>query len=361
MNADEPKVAPGLARRSVQSRLQFLERFTDPRWYADGQEKSVSLRLYTSIGVPLERHAAIFEQAVGSVALDIPVKLTWLRMSGMPLDEYSMLVGADENGGWRLEVTPYTVSLPEGNYCVMAAPVHGSDTWKRFDSIAAALRCLGGRNFLFSVSHEGVHNFDGGSSGTQEIDRLPHRAEGPEVSPAMWQEASELFDSLSNLEGNERDRILLALRVFNDGFANDAFLSASTGLEILAGGHKTVEIAKQLSRCYGHRPKWVRKNTGLETIRRWRHNMIHDGTTVTASPSVLRLMQMLFLDLLRLRLGLSSKKHALVVLEQTGHDFSSLGLPDRRTREQVTSDENQQLSELTSAIRHNPPLKAQSA
>jgi hypothetical protein len=101
------------------------------------------------------------------------------------------------------------------------------------------------------------------------------------------------------------------------------FFSYWVALEVAADTHSTGRIITLLGRTYARPNTYIQNDLGFDHLRKTRVAVFHGGEHYEAPSDVERYVQCLFLDVLRAKLGLESKRYMAEMIE-AGFDVNRL-------------------------------------
>jgi hypothetical protein len=292
--------------------------FARPGWFQDAYHSTMLVRFATSVG--LRRDELLEKRDFPlTLAFDRPVAVGVVEMASgaLPVTEALMFGGHD--GQLTIEFRQREIDVPKGIFISIRTPlvVDGFDTGyqaavERLDAAAGLVSMHAGRNFIRDIVFEGV--FSGETSGWSLYSsaiRMPAPWEGPYIEAGLWGLVEEAAGAAANSAMEVRDRITLALEFIGRALRSpEPFLFYWTAFEVLSG--KAGSIRSDLAKAYGlTRDQHVDLATGFGKISELRHRMIHSGVHVKLSASMERYIQLLLIDIIRLKLALEPQGHAI--------------------------------------------------
>lgn len=210
--------------------------------------------------------------------------------------------------------------LPTASYTIVSCPIKNSDAESYeasamlMDQLIGALRPVVGNAVFHSLASEvAVTLSDKNMRQLLPATRLPQACAGPFAERNNWQETQEILSPLTALQGgnNLKKTLKLALELFEKAARENApsnFFLYWVAIEV-AAGEAGRNIKRILSECYQESFGFVQNTLGFEKILNLRNDSFHHGDFHDMPQDVERYIQVLFLDILRHRLGLSNKRH----------------------------------------------------
>lgn len=311
------------------------------------ENSSVWAYIFTSYGVPLEKFQEVYHQVVtsGHQTLNIPRSI-WMAFSdfeNFKIPNIHMEALPGHKGEMVIYPHSYDTILPKSNFVYLATPYKdGNRVFNDAETLLEKLRALFcllfGRNFLYQkiLSAEIFNHPSTNINQVSQDLRFCSIAEGPFIHVNNTHEVEEIAVALGSLCGEERLRIDNAIHYFARGIEDeDTFLFFWTSIEMLCGNKKnrskfTRETLKEIYPNLN-----INAVFGFTKLENIRDNWLHKGIVPNLNHDTFRYMQLMFLDILRYKLRLPTKKHLLAICESKDFNLSDVGLPSNgieRTR-----------------------------
>ena len=145
--------------------------FFDHSWFRDVSSSTVFLRAHISVGIPLQELAGFSQRAVHAVTLEVPIKITWVRLLHFPDGKIDSYYTVDDEGQLGILIDERNIELPVANYAIFASPsnINGAEIIPTsvikadFDKVAALIRAYSGKNTLYRMVSEGIYSAHSGN------------------------------------------------------------------------------------------------------------------------------------------------------------------------------------------------------
>jgi hypothetical protein len=224
--------------------------------------------------------------------------------------------------------------LPATNYILVTTPIRGvgdqayRDASEKMDSFVGILRLVGGNNLLRQLVREGKVDVASGNIATPtSLVPVPSAREGPFTTVETWEGLKEITNSVSGSSSNsKKGRIELSTQLIELAFLADArfkFFSYWVALEVAADTHSTGKIATLLTKAYGRSRGYILNDLGFEFLKATRTAVFHNGDHYEMPSDVERYVQLLFLDVVRAKLGLKCREYMAAEVKE-GFDVKRL-------------------------------------
>ena len=141
---------------------------------------------------------------------------------------------------------------------------------------------------------------------------LPIAFEGPFATVDTWQQLEEITNALPGISNSEKGRIVLSTQLVERAFLADTrykFFSYWVALEVAADTHRTGKIATLLTKAYGRSRGYILTDLGFELLKATRTAVFHNGEHYEMPSDVERYVHLLFLDVVRAKLGLQCREY----------------------------------------------------
>lgn len=314
-------------------------------WFTDRAHSSIWLRIASMVGASPSRFAEALRGAHVRMKLDAPIAVAFGELRDMKLPVFRFVVHASEDGPTVAHTHISDLTIPTASYWFLATPLRidgraGKEGEARalLARVSALIIAHCGQNTMYDTVYEGELELgDGKIHCRSPALRTPRPCDGPFVQAAVWSAIQEVATALVDAPPEHRHRLELALDFFERAVRHEEeFFNYWTALELVANG-KAQTIRSRIQQCYSLTSVGdVDRATGFGAIAKWRHEFFHRGMRPLLSSDVARYVQMLFIDLLRSELRLELRGYLASIQEAVGCDLSPLGLPDKRTADQIT-------------------------
>jgi hypothetical protein len=289
-----------------------------PGWFRDAYHSSMLVRFATTIGL---RREQLIEKYNFPIILPFgrPVAIGVTELAGGTLPVTDSLLFGDHDGEVNFHINQREMDAPKATVLAFRTPlvVDGYDTGQsaaaaRLDAAAGLVSIHAGRNAIRAIVFEGVlaGETDGWSL-YSAVHRVPQPVEGPYMEADLWKLVEEAAVAIDAAPRDVKDRVRLALEFIGRALqSSEAFLFYWTAFELLSGGAQGTRA--DLAKAYGLKhAQHVDHATGFGKVCESRHKLIHSGIAVSLSAAAERYVQLLLIDLVRLKLGLEPQFHAL--------------------------------------------------
>jgi hypothetical protein len=141
---------------------------------------------------------------------------------------------------------------------------------------------------------------------------VPIACEGPFAKIETWEQLGEITNAVSSRSNAQKGRIELSTRLVERAFlagASFRFFSYWVSLEVAADTHSTGKIATLLSNAYERSRGYILNDLGFESLKATRTAVFHNGERYEMPSDVERYVQLLFLDVVRAKLGLKCREY----------------------------------------------------
>lgn len=319
-----------------------------PEWFTRSEDSSIWLRIYTCLFAPLPHLIESIHRWPGvaeglTLKLGAPTAMAWGTVSGFKLQLKNIDFYSKTTGQLVLDLHLAEKLLPDAIYAFVATPFRtdgaaGDEAIAkdRLNLLAAIVCTHAGQNIMRDCVFEGELSAAGGTiTSSSAPSKMPQSSEGPFLAAQNGADIFEVAACMSDAEEPLRGRLQLALRLMDSAMrSHQGFLEYWTALEVVCDG-KSGRVLDRFRRIYGLKNhKDAAALSGLGVLTKWRHEFVHRGREPRLTADIERYLQLLFLDLLRLELGLESRLHTGSMQQAKGYDLSPLGLRDNRTEEQ---------------------------
>ena len=315
-----------------------LASIAESSWFRHPAQSSIWVRIISMAGMKPAAFGAAFQRDL-HMGVGHPIVMAFGTLHDFQIPRFWFLAYANAEGQTVIQSKIDQLDLPEADYWIFAIP-YKVDGTPGIEPVARSVMARAsalmvahfGLNAAKEVAFEGELDVEGGQQhSASHAFRAPLAIDGPFLHDSLFRSATEVGNALRRAPTELRERVNLALEFFERAIRHDEeFLNYWIALEILCNG-KAQRIRARIQAAYGLPSIGdVDRQTGFGTIARWRHEFFHRGKRRELTADVARYVQLLFVDLLRLELGLSTL--ALIGALQTaaGYDLSPIGLADRR-------------------------------
>lgn len=334
--------------------MKGIEHFFDSDWFEDKATSQIFMRAYVSVGVAFSEGLKVYSPATSELTLDVPIKISWVRLKNFNSFKIDHYYSVDENGDLGILTEEVDLDLPSANYAVFASPlvIDGGEEIERdkirsaFDKAAALIRSYAGKNILYSIATEGGYSANTGVQVVADmtIERIPSILDGPVKESFIWPQIKEVLDTLGGTDEDNKNRLSLALEILHRAISEPklSLFHYWTAIELVCDADSGPKIRSKISKCYNFSNQHdVDKKLGFTTLYKWRGDLVHKGLHKEIPVDIERYFQTLFLDLIRYELGLKNYEFAIKCLSSKHFNFNSIGLDDNRSTEQKErSDED---------------------
>lgn len=300
---------------------------------------SVWMHLYTSYGIPRDKFQEVYHQVItsGQQALNLsrPVWFAFSDFENFRIPNIHMEALPGPDGEMVIHPHFFDTVLTKSNIVYVSTPYRDGETiFEGAKNILEKIRgifcLLFGRNFLYQkiLSAEVFNHPSSNINQVTEDLRFCSIAEGPFLHTQNTHEAEEIAIALGGLNGEERVRIDSALHYLVRGLEDDdTFLFIWTAIEMLCGNKENNAgfVRQALEQIYPD--KNVNDDLGFKKLKDLRNNWLHKGVIPSLNHDVIRYMQLMFLDLLRLKLNLPPKQHLWAICSSKNFNLEDVGLP----------------------------------
>lgn len=299
-----------------------LEDLADKNWFTDLDDSSFWLRIYTLMPVSHANLQKCFNDAILNTQLNNqPIKIVYIAINDglkLPCIKSSFPYSNPDNRNMQINVELSEFSLPKSSYIFMLSPfrrdgVEGEelDTKNTLNQAEAIFSSYIGNNLLHTIVFDGERAItQNGKVGIpSRIVATLQKCDGPLLLKENWQGAYETFKAIEALsEKDKKHKINLSLRFFQKGKtafdSDESFFLYWTAI-IALGTSKTEKINEKLQTLYSLSKAEVEEQLKWEWAYRARNDILHNASSINFHMHIERYFQVLFLDLLRLELGLS--------------------------------------------------------
>lgn len=286
-------------------RLYVRDRFEDPA------NATALVHVHAPLNLWATNYSLLYRE-IQTYELDFPV---WVAMGSGSIAWPELLATASSSNItenlMNLAINSHMVQIENSHFLIISTPlsdrnvpVNYADSRHRLEVIASTIALHFGINFAPKHAIEITINIDKGEvSDAPETRRLPRVTDGPYLDPNKWDELEESLVKLREIENPIRKRIERSLVIFrNAQHVEEGFIYYWTALETLCG---TDKLKARLQICY----KLADTNAvedlfKVDAIKNLRNDLIHEGVPYNISGDIERFVQLMYLDLLRLEVGL---------------------------------------------------------
>jgi hypothetical protein len=339
---------------------------------------STWVHIFTSYGVPTvdfqKIYKDLFTRGSGALGLPRPVWFAFSDLENFKVPHIKLEAFPGSDGEMILYQHNYEVSLPKSSFVLLATPYRDGDVIYRdaqniLERIRGLFCMLFGTNFLHQkVMSAEIFNYP--STRIEQITKnikFVSPASGPYVHVNNLHEIEEIANAIAELQETNKIRIESAIHYFVRGLEDDdTFLFFWTAIEMLSGKQKNGSkfVREVLRSIYSEVD--INKEFGFNKLENLRDDWVHKGEIPDINHDTLRYMQLMFLDILRFKLGLSTKKHLEAICRSPNFNLSDVGLssnniPRARPMARQASPEENMLRTMLWCQYSNPPSAPMSA
>jgi hypothetical protein len=322
-----------MSNESQLKTLQVKDLIPDD-WFANKEESTIFVRIYSSLGIPFDQFSNAFASIVSGSRAKGKVVFWPAVFGGLKYPDHKLFMCADKKGGPLLKVDVKTHEIPESSYVLFLTPkkVDGTDVIEsevasRLNICVGNLRAHFGLNLFRDLVLEA--EFKAGENAFAAPSppiRIPKPCEGPLLNTASWVQSVEISSILKEQGTDKIKRLKLAIEFLNEAMnRKDDFFHYWVALEIVCNG-SAQSIRQKLKTCLKLKSLKDLEGIGFDRICTWRHDFFHNGIRPFLTSEVGTYIQKIFLDLLRQELNLEPKYYTLLLFGDPGVDLASLGI-----------------------------------
>jgi hypothetical protein len=323
---------PTLTKTTVEGQA-ILGHLYSEDWFGESARREVYVRYYT---MPFQPKADFYIPGLdGNVVVyaDTVFKVVVAHITDQKyLSHIPWLVQSEADNN-KIVVEKLERLLPATNYILVTTPIRGvgdqayRGASEKMDSFVGILRLLGGNNLLRQLVREGKVDVASGNIATPtSIVPVPSASEGPFTTVETWEQLKEIANSVSGSSNSKKGRIELSTQLVELAFLAEArfkFFSYWVALEVAADTHSTGKIATLLTKAYERSRGYILNDLGFESLKATRTAVFHNGEHYEMPSDVERYVQLLFLDVMRAKLGLKCREYMAAAVKE-GFDVKRL-------------------------------------
>lgn len=323
---------PKLTQSTVEG-SEFLKSLFVEDWFEENGRREIYLRYYS---MPIKPKDDFYVPGLeGDVVMysGIPFRVVVVHISEQKYVSYFLWLIHSEAGNNKVSVEKIDRELPDMEYVLISTPIHGTGghayetASTLMDGFVGVLRLVGGNNLLRQLVREGIVDVSSGNIKTlTESIPVLQEIEGPFATAETWQQLNELIDAVGTADDKERNRITLATQLVEKAFSSQGafkFFNYWVALEVAVDTHSKGKIITLLAKSYRRPNTYIQNDLGFDHIWETRTAVFHGGETYEVASDVERYIQCLFLDVVRVKLGLNSRGY-MAASVQAGFDVKRL-------------------------------------
>jgi len=291
---------------------EFLAQLYESSWFGPEDEKQIFIRYYTPVLLSPEKFTTQ-PSTQRYQLLGRPFRVAIAEIADQEYMSHHPWFTSSPTGDSRLLVERLQRKLPTSLYTLLSTPLAPGDRgWitatRDMDSFASLLRSSLGSNFVFKVAREAIVAIPSGDmAAPTPIIPMPQPPDGPFLERANFDSLREILEALPRAPTDVAARAVFALELLERA-AQEAsaskFFYYWVAVEVLCATYKTKKIITQLTKAYNASRSHVQNTLGFDAIYDMRTDLIHYGRAHDMPQDVERYVRALFMDLLRLHLGL---------------------------------------------------------
>lgn len=311
---------------------EILKHLFAEDWFEESDQGEVYLRYYS---MPFEPEDDFYIPGLDEESITYsgtPFRMNLAHISDQQYLSHIPWLVKSVTGNNEVSTEVIERLLPAMNYILISTPIHeGDDSYGNasvlMDGFVGMLRLFGGNNLLRQLVREAAVNISSGNTrALTEAVPAPTEIEGPFATEEIWQQFMEVANALADADGSEGKRITLATQLVEKAFLSQdtfKFFSYWVALEVAADTYSTGKIITLLTKAYGQSNAYIQNDLGFQHLRETRQAVFHDGEHYATPSDVERYIQCLFLDVVRVKLGLECKGYMAEMVE-AGFDVNRL-------------------------------------
>ncbi len=302
----------------------MLESFVPTNWFKNLDESSYWLRVYSVVPVSHTACQQVFKDGFSSFCIDTkPIQAVYAAIDEgfkLPLISQSFPYSQKESGIIQVRSKIDEFELPASTYVFLVMPykvdgVPGDEQSAKADlsQVEALFSLHLGNNTLRTKIFDGERAIT--SKGTWSMSgpsvAVPQKCDGPFTSKTDWSNLRETINALNNTQSlDTKNRINLALQFYQRGKevqnSEEKFFFYWSAITVVTEDSGTMAVNQKFQRIYSKDQKYVEDDLHWKWAVDCRNDLFKRGKKINFHMQIERYFQMVFLELLRAELELSS-------------------------------------------------------